>query len=558
MYENYYDLLGIHPDSTTEEIRRAYKKMAFENHPDRNPWFPKEADDRMKKINNAYEILSDHNKKHHYDTYEYQNNKKHHSHSTDSETKWQNNSKTHHKKQTNTDSNQQTKWRLKPTFSLLIKKIFFIIIGVFILWWLIAIIWVITSAINEYRRQYSINEFITDWYSLAKYQIDDSEFIPIITHLVWLPDEKQAILVLKSNYYLKDHLLIKILDSDKRKWWAEIGSYKLKIDEMNSEQWELNLYDKTIGHLMTLKWWQIFFINTVFTYNNKTSYTAFTYKLGADKKLILVSQAKFADNPDTFEIIKAKEDGIYNTYQGTTEDSYCGRYYVGALSFDEEWKMLFKGIWTTKYTYNYWIQFDNFQKCVYAWDKQEMHTYIDDDLSKKYRVIWSEYSSLYWYDESIVEDVNLRRFPNLSANTLTVLKKWSTVKVYWVTKIWEENWYRVNDSVSWEYWWINQIGIETPQTEEELSWKQELVSTGIDNIWINPRPDQNIEYFGCWPGGNYSDVYEKCMCSYGYWKSADGKCYAVDCWSGGNYSDVYEKCMCSYGYWKLSDGKCYK
>jgi len=37
MYENYYDLLGIHPDSTTEEIRRAYKKMAFENHPDRNP-----------------------------------------------------------------------------------------------------------------------------------------------------------------------------------------------------------------------------------------------------------------------------------------------------------------------------------------------------------------------------------------------------------------------------------------------------------------------------------------------------------------------------------------
>jgi hypothetical protein len=49
-----------------------------------------------------------------------------------------------------------------------------------------------------------------------------------------------------------------------------------------------------------------------------------------------VSQAKFGDNPDTFEIIKENEDNIYNIYQGKTEESYCGRYYVGTLSFDVE------------------------------------------------------------------------------------------------------------------------------------------------------------------------------------------------------------------------------
>jgi hypothetical protein len=132
--------------------------------------------------------------------------------------------------------------------------------------------------------------------------------------------------------------------------------------------------------------------------------------------------------------------------------------------------MMFKAIWTTKYTYNYGTQFDNYQKCVYARNKEEMYTFIDDDLSKKYRVLTTEYFSLWFYDEVIVQDVNLRQFPNLKADSLSILTKWVTVKIQWVTNIWEQDWYRVYNPISWEYWWINQIGIKSTEAETELSW----------------------------------------------------------------------------------------
>ncbi|MCC5944453.1 MAG: DnaJ domain-containing protein [Bernardetiaceae bacterium] len=55
--KNYYQILGINEEATTEEIRKAYKKMALRYHPDRNPKNP-EAEEQFKLINEAYQILS--------------------------------------------------------------------------------------------------------------------------------------------------------------------------------------------------------------------------------------------------------------------------------------------------------------------------------------------------------------------------------------------------------------------------------------------------------------------------------------------------------------------
>ena len=54
---DYYDVLGIDRGASDEDIKRAFRKLALEYHPDRNK--KAGAEDRFKEINEAYQILSD-------------------------------------------------------------------------------------------------------------------------------------------------------------------------------------------------------------------------------------------------------------------------------------------------------------------------------------------------------------------------------------------------------------------------------------------------------------------------------------------------------------------
>ncbi len=65
---DYYEILQIERDSSGEEIKRSYKRLAFEFHPDRNPGNP-EAEEKFKKISEAYQVLSDPNKRARYDSF---------------------------------------------------------------------------------------------------------------------------------------------------------------------------------------------------------------------------------------------------------------------------------------------------------------------------------------------------------------------------------------------------------------------------------------------------------------------------------------------------------
>lgn len=66
MSKNYYDILGVSKTATQDEIKKAYRKIAIENHPDKNPG-NKKAEEKFKEAAEAYSVLSDENKRKEYD-----------------------------------------------------------------------------------------------------------------------------------------------------------------------------------------------------------------------------------------------------------------------------------------------------------------------------------------------------------------------------------------------------------------------------------------------------------------------------------------------------------
>lgn len=65
-YKDYYKTLGVDRSAKEEDIKRAYRKLALQYHPDRNPG-NKQAEEKFKEINEAYQVLSDTEKRQRYD-----------------------------------------------------------------------------------------------------------------------------------------------------------------------------------------------------------------------------------------------------------------------------------------------------------------------------------------------------------------------------------------------------------------------------------------------------------------------------------------------------------
>jgi DnaJ-domain-containing protein 1 len=80
--ETYYEILGVPKEATSEQIKNAYRNLAFKYHPDKNP-NNKSAEDKFKAINEAYFVLSDEVRRNNYDQNINKENTKKENYSTD-------------------------------------------------------------------------------------------------------------------------------------------------------------------------------------------------------------------------------------------------------------------------------------------------------------------------------------------------------------------------------------------------------------------------------------------------------------------------------------------
>ena len=66
--KDYYELLGVNRNASEDEVKKAYRKLALQHHPDRNPG-DKQAEEKFKEVSEAYQVLSDAQKRSQYDQF---------------------------------------------------------------------------------------------------------------------------------------------------------------------------------------------------------------------------------------------------------------------------------------------------------------------------------------------------------------------------------------------------------------------------------------------------------------------------------------------------------
>ena len=69
MSKDYYEILGVSKNATEQQIKKSYRKLAMQYHPDRNPRNEKWANEKFKEVNEAFSVVGDPEKRRQYDQF---------------------------------------------------------------------------------------------------------------------------------------------------------------------------------------------------------------------------------------------------------------------------------------------------------------------------------------------------------------------------------------------------------------------------------------------------------------------------------------------------------
>lgn len=525
MYRDYYEILELSKSATQTEIKKAYHKKAMQFHPDRNAWFQKEAERQMKLVNEAYEILSDEEKRRYYDLYEYKDD----SHSTKEEkSNFEELKSSYTQSKKREKSNQSKKWYVFVIRSILM--------------------WFFKKAYDLFLRlpyviQFCIVIFVLSWIGSlfdTSNKLESASKITPVTSTIENHQPNQAVSntgtisdIWKAYCNMYKIVALYSIAPDSK-------YYKRSVENNSDVSSQKVIAPKLIAERSIL--WQDELLNRIYSSSGSFKHTASLLKESDGYLLGFLKNMQSIKNVNDFKSNMLSSYAISVNILKSIPAEFNKEYQNYPDKNDINASVLFKGD-------------ENGMLCnnhagVSFWDENL------ESINAETEELWSK---------KIMQDANFREEPWVNWKIIRPLIRWEHVTVLDKKEIWNMTWYSVEQNDT--KWWISSLAfVDDPlkasaancdpingyiddrwycSCKEGFEWSRKSISC-VRKAAIIPKKPSCLEQY--WIGATENNSWG-CSCERGYvLNNISNTCEP---------ENVYNSCLDSINWFLGKDGKCY-